>query len=93
MPARFYVCPALIETELDREIVHFCYPAGRCGPLAEALARETYRSATMTVVGSLPRGPVDRYHLPRMSGQACRDTTLWALARAPRALAIPDATA
>ena len=82
----------VLETKLDREVVHFCYPAGQVGPVAEALVRRTYRTATLTARGSAPREMIDPYRLPRLSGTACRDLTVWALVRAPKTMSIPGPT-
>jgi len=82
----------VLETKLDREVSHFCYPAGQVGPVAEALVRRTYRTATLTARGSTPRETMDPYRLPRLSGTACRDRTVWALFRAPKTMSIPGTT-
>ena len=56
-----------LEARLDREVLHFCYPNGNLGPVAEMLVRENYSSATITRRGFFRRAPADLYRLPRVA--------------------------
>lgn len=73
---------AALESVLNREVVHFCYPSGRYGNAAEAVVRRIYRTATTTELGHLPSsGASDPYRLPRVP--ACSDfgDMAWLLCR------------
>ena len=80
----------VLETKLDREVVHFCYPAGQFGPMAESLVRTTYRTATITQSAPLDKNIPDPHRLPRFAASTCAAKTMWSLVRSPQAPRIPS---
>lgn len=80
----------VLETKLDRQVVHFCYPAGQFGPMAESFVRATYRTATITLPALLDRNIPDPHRLPRLPASACAAQTMWSLLRSPQAPRIPN---
>lgn len=71
-----------LETALNREVVHFCYPSGRYGKVAEAAVKRIYRTSVTTEVGPLPSsGAIDTYRLPRVSGCSDFGDMAWLLYR------------
>lgn len=71
-----------LERELNREVVHFCYPAGRYGNAAEAVVGRIYLTAVSTEVGPLPSsGAINPHRLPRVPGCSDFGDMAWLLYR------------
>jgi peptidoglycan/xylan/chitin deacetylase (PgdA/CDA1 family) len=71
-----------LETALDREVVHFCYPSGQYGNAAEAVVRKIYRTAVTTELGPLPSaGEINPYRLPRVAAYSDFGDMAWLLYR------------
>lgn len=71
-----------LENALDREVVHFCYPAGRYGNATEAVVRRIYRTAVTTEVGPLPSSrEINPYRLPRVAAHSDFGDMAWLLYR------------
>ncbi len=71
-----------LESALDREVAHFCYPSGRYGNAAEAVVKRVYRTAVTTEVGALAQADrIDPYRLPRVPGCSDFGDMAWLLYR------------